>query len=187
MPGETSPSRSYMPENVPQGCGRKRGSRCGAKRRRSESNRRIEVLQTSALPLGYGAGRNVNSQLTTSSARVEGRIVSPEWPVVNTTGSEPGVVIVRANSGSALSQRVDSCAQHRHELPLKPGMTRQPRLIARRGVGQRHVLGSVLLPGPGRFGQRPLAAVAQKVALSILTDEQSQFNPGQPGQQLIEP
>src|SRR5438067_2138579 len=25
-------------------------------RRRSESNRRIEVLQTSALPLGYGAG-----------------------------------------------------------------------------------------------------------------------------------
>ena len=156
-------------------------------RRRSESNRRIEVLQTSALPLGYGAGRNVNSQLTTSSARVEGRIVSPEWPVVNTTGSEPGVVIVRANSGSALSQRVDSCAQHRHELPLKPGMTRQPRLIARRGVGQRHVLGSVLLPGPGRFGQRPLAAVAQKVALSILTDEQSQFNPGQPGQQLIEP
>src|SRR5438093_13424027 len=27
------------------------------KRRRSESNRRIEVLQTSALPLGYGAGR----------------------------------------------------------------------------------------------------------------------------------
>src|SRR6266480_4880562 len=37
-------------------------------RRRSESNRRIEVLQTSALPLGYGAGRNVKSQLTTSSA-----------------------------------------------------------------------------------------------------------------------
>ncbi len=28
---------------------------CAAKRRRSESNRRIEVLQTSALPLGYGA------------------------------------------------------------------------------------------------------------------------------------
>ena len=26
------------------------------KRRRSESNRRMEVLQTSALPLGYGAG-----------------------------------------------------------------------------------------------------------------------------------
>jgi hypothetical protein len=25
-------------------------------RRRSESNRRMEVLQTSALPLGYGAG-----------------------------------------------------------------------------------------------------------------------------------
>jgi hypothetical protein len=28
----------------------------GLQRRRSESNRRIEVLQTSALPLGYGAG-----------------------------------------------------------------------------------------------------------------------------------
>src|SRR5215217_4075090 len=29
----------------------------GLQRRRSESNRRMEVLQTSALPLGYGAGR----------------------------------------------------------------------------------------------------------------------------------
>src|SRR6266480_2332638 len=29
-------------------------------RRRSESNRRIEVLQTSALPLGYGAGGKRN-------------------------------------------------------------------------------------------------------------------------------
>ena len=28
---------------------------CGSERRRSESNRRMEVLQTSALPLGYGA------------------------------------------------------------------------------------------------------------------------------------
>src|SRR5437763_6295529 len=117
MPGETSPSRSYMPENVPQGCGRKRGSRCGAKRRRSESNRRIEVLQTSALPLGYGAGRNVNSQLTTSSARVEGRIVSPEWTVVNTTGSETGVVIVRAKYGSAVRPSVDSFALNGHVVP----------------------------------------------------------------------
>ena len=32
-------------------------SRCAVERRRSESNRRIEVLQTSALPLGYGAAR----------------------------------------------------------------------------------------------------------------------------------
>src|SRR3954467_12667567 len=30
-------------------------SACGSQRRRSESNRRMEVLQTSALPLGYGA------------------------------------------------------------------------------------------------------------------------------------
>jgi hypothetical protein len=30
-------------------------SYCGVERRRSESNRRMEVLQTSALPLGYGA------------------------------------------------------------------------------------------------------------------------------------
>ena len=29
---------------------------CGIERRRTESNRRMEVLQTSALPLGYGAG-----------------------------------------------------------------------------------------------------------------------------------
>src|SRR2546425_4432453 len=45
-------------------------TRCPRERRRSESNRRIEVLQTSALPLGYGAGGNVTSQLTASSARV---------------------------------------------------------------------------------------------------------------------
>ena len=32
-------------------------SSCGLQRRRSESNRRMEVLQTSALPLGYGAVR----------------------------------------------------------------------------------------------------------------------------------
>src|SRR5438445_7754827 len=42
-------------------------------RRRSESNRRIEVLQTSALPLGYGAGGNVTSRFTASSARVGAR------------------------------------------------------------------------------------------------------------------
>src|SRR5438270_8294678 len=51
------------------------GDLCRSERRRSESNRRIEVLQTSALPLGYGAGRNVKSQLTTSSARVVARFV----------------------------------------------------------------------------------------------------------------
>src|SRR2546426_10569869 len=33
-------------------------TRCPRERRRSESNRRIEVLQTSALPLGYGAVRD---------------------------------------------------------------------------------------------------------------------------------
>ena len=33
------------------------------KRRRSESNRRMEVLQTSALPLGYGAGEREASAL----------------------------------------------------------------------------------------------------------------------------
>src|SRR6184192_1262934 len=70
MPGETSLSRSLYARKCAQGCGRKRGSRCGAKRRRSESNRRIEVLQTSALPLGYGAGRNVNSQPALGSARL---------------------------------------------------------------------------------------------------------------------
>ena len=46
-------------------------------RRRSESNRRIEVLQTSALPLGYGAGGNVTSRFTASSARVGARTGVP--------------------------------------------------------------------------------------------------------------
>src|SRR2546427_9988596 len=45
--------------------------------RRSESNRRIEVLQTSALPLGYGAGGNVTSRFTASSARVGARTGAP--------------------------------------------------------------------------------------------------------------
>jgi hypothetical protein len=34
-----------------------------SQRRRSESNRRMEVLQTSALPLGYGAGEGEASAL----------------------------------------------------------------------------------------------------------------------------
>jgi hypothetical protein len=33
---------------------------CATQRRRSESNRRMEVLQTSALPLGYGARGQIN-------------------------------------------------------------------------------------------------------------------------------
>ena len=42
---------------VPRFVPRSTFGQCGfAQRRRSESNRRIEVLQTSALPLGYGAG-----------------------------------------------------------------------------------------------------------------------------------
>ena len=36
-----------------------RVSRCTTKRRRPESNRRIAVLQTAALPLGYGAQARV--------------------------------------------------------------------------------------------------------------------------------
>src|ERR1039458_3942866 len=46
---------------------------------------------------------------------------------------------------------------------------------------------SILPPGLGRLGQRRLAAIAQKMALRVLTNEQSQFNPRQPGQQLVEP
>src|SRR2546428_13783478 len=88
-----------------------------------------------------------SNAMNSASARVE-------WPTVNTTGSESGVVIVRANSGSALSQRVDSPAQHRYKLPLKPGVVLEPWLIERRGVGQRYVLGSVLTPGAHSIGQR---------------------------------
>ena len=64
---------------------------------------------------------------------------------------------------------------------------REPWLIARRWVRQRHVSRSVLPPSANRGGQRLLEAAAQKVALSILADEQSQFNSGQPGEQLFEP
>src|SRR5690606_39668458 len=47
-----------FPKSVPSGSFRvveNVVSRCNFKRPRADSNRRIEVLQTSALPLGYGA------------------------------------------------------------------------------------------------------------------------------------
>src|SRR3989442_6946571 len=40
------------------------------------------------------------------------------------------------NSRSARNQRVDPFAEHRHELPLKPGMMLEPPLITRRPVMQ---------------------------------------------------
>ena len=52
---------------------------------------------------------------------------------------------------------------------------------------QRNVCGRVLGPCSCRFSQRRLAAAAQKVALRVLPDEQSQFNQRQFGQQLVEP
>src|SRR5207244_2318207 len=68
-----------------------------------------------------------------------------EWAFNNAMNSPSGrvewptVAAIPVNSGSALNQRVDSCAQHRDELPLEPGMMLEPRLIARRRVGQWHV------------------------------------------------
>src|SRR5204863_53344 len=91
------------------------------------------------------------------------------------------------SNASAINQRVDSCAQRRDELPLEPGMMLEPRLIARRRVGQRHVSRSVRLPGPDRCGRRRLAAAAEKVTLGVLSDEQRQFDPGQASKELVEP
>jgi hypothetical protein len=62
-------------------------------------------LQTSALPLGYGAGRNVSSQLTMSSARVGLRTVSPE--------SRPVAVTMAGSSGSARRDRRTHRPAHR--------------------------------------------------------------------------
>ena len=50
-----SKQEGYVPKSVPTVTCPHGLSSCYSKRRRSESNRRIEVLQTSALPLGYGA------------------------------------------------------------------------------------------------------------------------------------
>jgi len=63
----------------------------------------------------------------------------------------------------------------------------EPRLITRRWVGQRHIMRSVRPPSPDRCGQRRLATAAEKMTLGVLPDEQRQFNPGQVGQQLVEP
>ena len=42
-----------------------------SERRRSESNRRMEVLQTSALPLGYGAGNAKSLIVLTPAPQVK--------------------------------------------------------------------------------------------------------------------
>src|SRR5437879_8811551 len=54
-----------------------------------------------------------NNAMNSPSGRVE-------WPTVSTTSSESTVAAIPVNSASVLNQRVDSCAQHRDELPLEP-------------------------------------------------------------------
>src|SRR5256885_2320854 len=54
-PGHLRTLARVCSQECSQHCSRDPVSRCPTERRRSESNRRIEVLQTSALPLGYGA------------------------------------------------------------------------------------------------------------------------------------
>jgi len=110
-------------------------------------------------------------------------MLRPTLDAVRGTAKSPS----RTKGTSASEQRLDPRLQHGYELVFKPRMALEPRLIARRRMWQRNVLWSVLLPGLGRFGQRRLAAVGQKVMLCMLTDEQRQFNPRQLGQQMIEP
>src|SRR2546425_5505782 len=61
-------------------------SACSTERRRSESNRRIEVLQTSALPLGYGAGEVITSHRRSGfstlreARRMASRPHNRRWP-----------------------------------------------------------------------------------------------------------
>src|SRR6058998_2898910 len=135
MPGETSLSRSLYARKCAQGCGRKRGSRCGAKRRRSESNRRIEVLQTSALPLGYGAGGRVRSQLTTSSARVGVQTVSTESHVVAIMVAVPWAHYHRvASLVEAIVRTLRACA-HGRRSPWLPPLVRTPNRPSRATAG----------------------------------------------------
>ena len=82
---------------------------------------------------------------------------------------------------------MDARAQRRYEPAIEPGVLLKPRLIPWRWVGQRQVLRRVLLPGTDRRGERLFATAAQKMALGMLPDQESLFNPGQPGQQLIQP
>ena len=65
--------RHFVPKPFPGGAWE--GSK--NQRRRADSNRRMEVLQTSALPLGYGAGKT------------EGARPSPSPPQERETGLEP--------------------------------------------------------------------------------------------------
>ena len=58
QPGAEPQAPRFAPRWAERRCGGPASSPCASQRRRSESNRRIEVLQTSALPLGYGAERD---------------------------------------------------------------------------------------------------------------------------------
>src|SRR5207247_8908276 len=86
-------------------------------------------------------------------------------------GGNPWSPLFATTLVSGLSQPVDPLAQHRHELPLEPGIMLDPRLITRRWVGQRHIVRSVRPPSPDCCGQRRLPAAAEKVTLGVLPDE----------------
>src|SRR5688572_19265804 len=88
---------------------------------------------------------------------------------------------------SAAKNRIDPPAQFREECLLKTGMALQPGRVAWGGVRQGNECRRVQSPCLCSLSQRRLAAVAQKVALRMLSDEQCQFYRRQFGEQLIQP
>src|SRR6185312_15975105 len=78
----------------------------------------------------------------------------------------------------------DRGAQRRYQLTLEPGMSLEPRRIARRRVWQREVARRVLAPGGDRLGQRRLPRPAEVVALRIGANEKRHLDAGERG---IEP
>src|SRR5688572_1221763 len=88
---------------------------------------------------------------------------------------------------SAGKNPLDPLAQFWKQFPSKPGIALQPGRVARGRVRQRNEFWRVLAPCPDRFSQCRLAATAQKMALSVMPDEQSQFDLRQPGEQVFKP
>ena len=76
-----SKARGLCSQNCSQSHVPNRVSSCRSKRRRSESNRRIEVLQTSALPLGYGANQLLRLELKLGLTVTEGSDVAGTLPL----------------------------------------------------------------------------------------------------------
>ena len=146
---------------------------CGWQRRRADSNRRIEVLQTSALPLGYGAGVAEATGLQDDTQR---------WPA-------PPARLGSASSRvpAPLPPQPPSCppTHASRPLPTAPAIGVAPtptQAWPARGHDDQPVSArraAVADPRPGSFGSSALIRVAP-VCGSTWCCRSREYQPGSP-------